>query len=312
MAVEDTKEQVIESYSIRQSKLAAVWLICLRFLNGLLNFFSLKKNRQFWGIVYDSVSKQPLDPVIVKLLYADGREIETGVTDIAGRYGFLAQPGKFKIFVRKTNYLFPSKYVTGDFDGIYENLYHGEFFELYEDLEVVAPNIPMDPAHFDWNQKAKTQVIKIHAYWQLFLKKLMVVFFWFGFLFVLLGIWRFYRLFPAYLYLVLGVYVVLIISAKVLPEERLWGQIVFNKQARQTEGLLLELHSFQFSNISFGKTVVRADGKFLLRAGKGRYLFSVSRVSNNGQKELLCSMPVEIGKNGVLNRTFFLTEANVL
>ena len=87
-------------------------------------------------------------------MYVDGREVETKVTDMEGHYGFWLD-AKFKIFARKTNYLFPSQQVVGGKDGIFENLYHGEFFTLSGDSEVVAPNIPMDPLGQDWNQQEK-------------------------------------------------------------------------------------------------------------------------------------------------------------
>ena len=174
------------TYKVKADKLSDFVRSCLRVLNNFLVFFSLRKTEQFWGIVYDSVSKQPLDPVIVKLLYTDGREVETCVTDLGGRYGFLAKPGKFKIYARKTNYVFPSKYANGNDDGIYENLYHGEFFVLDKDSEVVGPNIPMDPIKFDWNQKAKLGVINNKPYLKLFFKRLIAIFFWFGFAYYLL------------------------------------------------------------------------------------------------------------------------------
>src|SRR3989338_2240299 len=102
-------------------------------LNPFLVFFQLREKREFWGVVYDSVSKQPLDPVKVSLVYADTGKLEGAcITDLEGRYGFLARPGKFKILVQRTNYAFPSKNASGDKDGIYTHLYHGEFFRSEE------------------------------------------------------------------------------------------------------------------------------------------------------------------------------------
>ena len=101
-------------YSLKKKYFSAFWRNIFFALNRLLVALSLKNSRQYWGIVYDSVNKQPLDPAIVKLLYVDGREVETCVTDMAGRYGFLARPGKFKIFTKKSNYLFPSQFAPND------------------------------------------------------------------------------------------------------------------------------------------------------------------------------------------------------
>lgn len=279
------------------------WLVILRGLNQLLNFFSLKQTKQFWGIVYDSISKQPLDPVIVKLMYVDGREVETCVTDLAGRYGFLARPGKFKILARKTNYLFPSKYAPGSTDGIYENLYHGEFFTLMDDYEVVAPNIPMDPASADWNQKAKLAVIKRYPLARFLFKRIIAVIFWFGFILNSLYI---YKNFPhpmPLLFVIGAVYLLLLVLALYLPEARLWGQVKFEDILEANEYLFLELYDLKFSGISFGKAKVKEDGKFLLRANKGKYRLTLSKININKDTVLLGETPVSIGREGVFSST---------
>jgi len=182
MSETKNQNQKPESYKAKKKFWPGFSLAFLSLANSILNFFSLRRSKRFWGIVYDSVSKQPLDPVIVKLLYTDGREIETCVTDLSGAYGFLAQPGKFKIHVRKTNYSFPSLYAPGSNDGIYQNIYHGEFFTLYDDSEVLAPNIPMDPQNFDWNQQAKKKLVSAYPNLKLLFKRLMALVFWFALL----------------------------------------------------------------------------------------------------------------------------------
>jgi hypothetical protein len=99
----------------------------IEFLNRFLTLFGFRKEQSYWGVVYDSQSKQPIDPAIVKLIdVSTGHAVETCITDMQGRYGFLTHPGKFKIFVQRTNYLFPSSSQQGESDGVYKNLYHGE------------------------------------------------------------------------------------------------------------------------------------------------------------------------------------------
>jgi len=292
-------------YHARRS-FSVFWPNILKLLNFILNFFSLKQTKQFWGIVYDSVSKQPLDPVIVKLLYIDGREVETCVTDIAGRYGFLARPGKFKIHARKTNYLFPSKYALGDTDGIYENLYHGEFFKLTEDYEVVAPNIPMDPAAADWNQKAKQTVVKKYPYLKYLFKALVSIFFWFGFILDGVLIFKTFPRIPEVLYIVAAVYILILFLSTSLPDNRLWGRVKTKIILAPGEYLFLELRDAKFREISFGKTAVKEDGKFLLRSNKGRYLLLVGKAGMNKNPTVLASLKVAIGSQGVFNSTIVI------
>ncbi len=284
-----------------------VWLKTLRLMNLVLNFFSLKQPTQFWGIVYDSVSKQPLDPVIVKLMYVDGREVETCVTDMAGRYGFLARPGKFKIYVRKTNYLFPSRLVAGDSDGIYVNLYHGEFFTCYQDYEVVAPNIPMDPAATDWNQTAKLAVINNSPYLKYLLKILVAIIFWFGFILEAIFIFKTFPHIPIIFYIIAGVYLLLLGFSTVMPDARLWGKVKTNIVLAQGESLYLELRDRNLSGICFGKAKVKDDGKFLLRSNKGDYSLFVSKIIKGGTAQFLGSTKVRIGGEGVFNGTILVS-----
>ena len=291
------------TYKVKADKLSDFVRSCLRVLNNFLVFFSLRKTEQFWGIVYDSVSKQPLDPVIVKLLYTDGREVETCVTDLGGRYGFLAKPGKFKIYARKTNYVFPSKYANGNDDGIYENLYHCEFFVLDKDIEVVAPNIPMDPIKFDWNQKAKLGVINNKPYLKLFFKRLIAIFFWFGFAYYLTLSTQQFPNAPAYYFYILITYFILVVMAGIMPEPRLWGKAGLLPKEVFPERLRLELHSPTFAGVSFGKASVHENGRFLLRAAKGEYNLNISYILDNGNKVSLCSMPVKVGPSGVYSST---------
>jgi hypothetical protein len=301
----ETKTET-QQFKMRRG-LSFVWFKILGTTNFVLNLFSLKQNTRYWGIVFDSLSKQPLDPVIIKLMYVDGREAETCVTDIAGRYGFLARPGKFKILARKTNYLFPSKYSPGDRDGIYENLYHGEFFNLSDDYEVVAPNIPMDPEGSDWNQKAKLKVINRSPYLRYFFKLLVAILFWFGFILAaLIMVVRFPKI-PSYLYAVVGAYLALLILALLLPEVRLWGRVKTKIPLASQEFLYLELHDLKFPEIIFGKTHVKDDGKFLLRSNKGNYLLMVGKMAEGKRPQVLASLPVSVGRGGVLNSTIILS-----
>ncbi|MFA5990658.1 MAG: hypothetical protein WC794_00220 [Candidatus Doudnabacteria bacterium] len=279
----------------------------IRALDKMLVFFSLRHSKQFWGIVYDSVSRQPLDPVIVKLMYVDGREVETRVTDMQGHYGFLARPGKFKIFAKKTNYSFPSKNIPGNKDGIFENLYHGEFFFLAGDNEVVAPNIPMDPVGEDWNQQEKKKTVNTYPYLLLLSKKLVAVLFWFGFIMVLIS---FYKTYPTVPYLVYGfmwAYIFLAILAAILPEPRLWGKLKIKNPNLKNADILLELRNQAFPEIGLDKTSVREDGKFLLRAKPGKCFMLATLLIDGKPAKVLAQKLIRVGDSGVISSSLTLT-----
>jgi len=132
-----------------------IFLIPFRLWSLLLAGLGIKKRSVPWGTVYDSVTKQPLDPAYVIFQDLNGNEVATSITDIDGRYGFLVPPGQYRMFAHKTNYEFPSKKLSGKkIDELYNDLYFNEIIEVKEG-EVISKNIPMDPIKFDWNEFAK-------------------------------------------------------------------------------------------------------------------------------------------------------------
>ncbi len=133
-------------------------LLPLRLWSLLLAAFGFKKRHHPWGTVYDSVTKQPIDPAYVILTDLQGNEIGTSITDIDGRYGFSVPAGTYRITANKTNFEFPSKKLLGKTeDELYPDLYLGDIITTTEDGEVITKNIPMDQQNFDWNEFAKTE-----------------------------------------------------------------------------------------------------------------------------------------------------------
>ncbi len=134
-----------------------VYLLLLKLI-GLLTGLFRRKRHEPWGVVYDSVTKRPLDPAYV---IAQIRDTTTSkgeaITDLDGRYGFLLNPGEYIITANKTHYKFPSDKLKGKTrDELYENLYFGDSFQVREG-GAVTYNIPLDPVEFDWNEFAKQQ-----------------------------------------------------------------------------------------------------------------------------------------------------------
>ncbi len=137
--------------------LSELVFIPFRLWSLLLAAFGLSKRRPPWGTVYDSITKQPLDPAYVVLYDKYGTEVSTSITDLDGRFGFLVPSGTYKIVANKTNYKFPSEKLAGQKkDELYQDLYFGEDLEVTENSPITK-NIPMDPINFDWNEFAKKQ-----------------------------------------------------------------------------------------------------------------------------------------------------------
>lgn len=133
-----------------------LYLLFLKFI-GLLTGLFRKKKPEPWGVVYDSVTKQPIDPAYVVVEHMEAGDKKSAITDLDGRYGFLLPPGEYSLVANKTHYKFPSEKLVGkDHDELYENLYFGSTFSLPEN-QVVRYNIPLDPMEFDWNEFAKNK-----------------------------------------------------------------------------------------------------------------------------------------------------------
>lgn len=151
---------------------------------SLLSLLAFKK-RKPWGTVYDSITKQPLDPAYVVLEDMNGNEISTSITDLDGRYGFIANPGTYRIIANKTNYVFPSRKLADKTrDELYQDLYLGGEIEIRNPGDVITKNIPMDALDFDWNQFAKKQkkLMKFYSRRDLWLSRISSILFAFGFL----------------------------------------------------------------------------------------------------------------------------------
>ena len=124
---------VVTTFATGFSTLSEFMLTFLRIWSIILSSLGLRKNRRQWGTVYDSVTKQPLDPAYVILEDKKGNEVATSITDLDGRFGFLVPSGKYRLVAKKTNYTFPSsKLFNKNNDELYNNLYFGELIELFQ------------------------------------------------------------------------------------------------------------------------------------------------------------------------------------
>jgi hypothetical protein len=133
-----------------------LYLLFLKFM-GLLAGLFRKKKPEPWGVVYDAITKQPIDPAYVVVERMEQGEKKSAITDLDGRYGFLLSPGKYSLVANKTHYKFPSEKLLGKtHDELYDNLYFGSPFELLEN-QIVRYNVPLDPVEFDWNEFAKNK-----------------------------------------------------------------------------------------------------------------------------------------------------------
>ena len=106
-----------------------------------------RRKRRKWGVVYNSLTKQPIDLAIVRLYRKDnGQLVRSRVTDKQGRYSFLVDPGKYYMTVTKPKYDFPTQHLKDVKEDVqYLDLYHGEDVDVTEQRIDITANIPVDP-----------------------------------------------------------------------------------------------------------------------------------------------------------------------
>ncbi len=107
-----------------------------------------KRTRREWGIVYNSLTKLPLDLAVVRLIdAATGKVKQSRVTDTHGRYLFITEPGEYTVEVAKAGFTFPSQIIRHvRNDGKFVDVYHGETIRVASDNVTITPNVPLDPA----------------------------------------------------------------------------------------------------------------------------------------------------------------------
>lgn len=103
--------------------------------------------RRKYGVIYNSLTKQPVDLAVVRLYNAQtNRLVTTKVTDSKGRYIFITEPGQYYIKVKKENFIFPSSVLGKKIrDHDYADLYYGAPVVTTEKENVVNLNVPIDP-----------------------------------------------------------------------------------------------------------------------------------------------------------------------
>ncbi|KKP93787.1 MAG: hypothetical protein UR98_C0002G0026 [Parcubacteria group bacterium GW2011_GWA1_36_12] len=275
----------------------------LRLLSSLMIAFGLKRKSKGWGTVYDSITKQPLDPAYVMLQNEKGEEVTTSITDLDGRYGFLAEPGKYTMVANKTHYKFPSKALYGrSNDEIYSNLYFGGEVEVGEKGDVVARDIPLDREKFDWNEFAKKQknLMKLYSQTEITFRQLADILFVVGFasaiVSVLLAPER-ANLIVVLLYMLLGVLISLNIKTR-----------TFGTLSEKDTGLPLSFAILRIFNADVDKEMVKRVanqyGRYYILVPPGKYYLKIEKKNDDGSYSHIFTSKVMNVKSGVIQNRF--------
>ena len=242
-------------------------------LGLLFGLFRRKKNP--WGIVYDSQTKQPLDPVILTLTDPSGKIYQT-ISDIYGRYEFIVDPGEYTLSAIKTNYTFPSKILMGKKDdGIYENLYFGEKLNIQQDQKIQV-HIPMDRENVDWNQLEKQRMGIVNRNVRLY--KAVDYLFNATLILNILSLSLSYSLEKIVIF---SLFIFLYTYHNYIKSHKPWG-IVTNLENQPLGGIVLRLVHVKFPKISGAIAVTKDNGRYNFLVRKGTYQIVAHKKNPDG------------------------------
>lgn len=283
-----------------------VFLFPLRFLGIIMTALGLKKRALPWGVVYDSVTKQPLDPAYVVLRDLQGQDIGSAVTDLDGRYGFLVPPGSYHLVANKTNYAFPSKKLAGKMqDETYDNLYFGGPLDITKAGEVITKNVPLDPVKFDWNEFAKRnkRFMKFYSRWDAFLRKMTDVFFVIGFLVALMAF-----IFAPYPYntIIFVLYLLVLLLRALGLKPKAFGYVVEQATGNPLSFAIIKIF-IPTTNTEIAHRVADQYGRYYCLVPKGKYYVKVEKKNEDATYTLMHTSPViDASSNGIIKKKFLV------
>jgi hypothetical protein len=262
----------------------------------------VKDKKRFWGTVYDSVTKQPLDPVYVVLSDLNGKEIATSITDLDGRYGFLVPPGNYQIKVRKTNYRFPSSKLQNQTEDIlYSNLYFGGMINV-EEGGVIAKNIPMDSMKFDWNEFAKKEqgIMKFFSRKEIWINRLAIVLFIIGFILSIFSI----SVSPSvFNFVILAVYLVLLIFRLTIFNMKIFGDVTSGETRLPLAFAIIRIFQSE-TNQEIAHKVTDIRGRYYCLVPNGTYYVKIEKKNLDGSYSFIHTSPNIEVKKGYINKKF--------
>ncbi|PCI20872.1 hypothetical protein COB64_01275 [Candidatus Wolfebacteria bacterium] len=268
-----------------------------------LGVFGFRKRRHPWGTLYDSVTKQPLDPGVVVLKDEAGNEIDTSITDLDGRYFFLTNPGTYTLEANKTHYTFPSQRLSGRTnDELYRDLYFGEKITITDSGEIITKNIPLDPIDFDWNEFEKDQkkLMKFYSNRDKVLARISGILFALGFFVTTVAL----IISPVLLnYILFGLYIVLLVLRRKGLSNRKFGSIKDKETGNPLSFAIVRIFS-QALSTEIAHSVADRTGKYYTLVPNGVYYAKVEKKNPDGSYSVIHTSPPIVAKKGYINTKF--------
>lgn len=237
-------------------------------LQLLSSFFMIgalkKKKNQKYGIVYDSVTKEPINMATVRVFDSSGKLVTTVVTDVYGIFDLNLDQGQYRLEVVSRDHTFPSKAVLGSNDEPYQNVYKGELIN-YTPNQPLNISIPMDKEDKGFIAKSLASSRSMFlAVLNLILKALFVV----GFGMTVVSVIKEPTTFSWILLLMYIASILLLIYLNI-KESKSYGKVTY-VDGSVVEGIEIGLRELQFDTL-YAKRVTDENGKYRFILPNGKY-----------------------------------------
>ncbi len=289
-------------FALNGMVMADLLLLPFRLWALLLSALGLKKRKRPWGTVYDSVTKQPIDPAYVTLKNIDGSNTNTSITDLDGRYGFLVPAGRYILIANKTNYLFPSQKLSGKTeDTLYSNLYFGEELNIQNTGALISKNIPLDPLKFDWNEfiKGKKKLMKFYSRREKIVRIITDWIFRIGFIVSLISL---FLVTAPYNIVIFILYLLLLLLRKFGLKQKVHGSLL-EKNGDPLSFAIIRIFSADL-NVEITNKVADRIGQYYCLVSNGKYYARVEKKNDDESYSTIYTSPVFETANGIINKSF--------
>lgn len=293
------------SLFVSSLSLADLLLIPFRLWALLMAALGLKKRYKPWGIVYDSITKQPIDPAIVVLHDSSGNPVQNAVTDMDGRYGFATlEPGTYTLTANKTHYTFPSEVLAGKtYDELYTDLYFGGPIVVDEHHSLIVKNVPLDANGFDWNEFVKKQqgLTKFYSRRDWWVEKLTTWLFRLGFAVTIIATILTYA---PYNFVTLGLYILLAILRTTKIGSKVYGHIIEKDTGRPLPFAVVSVFYDAPTEIKIATKVADKRGRYYCLVANGRYLVKIQRKNDDQSYTTVYTSSAFDVTNGIIKNVF--------
>lgn len=236
----------------------------LKFFSMIFALFGFGRKKRNCGLVYNSVTKEPLKNAIVRIYNLENTLVATEVTNMYGIFETDMESGQYSILVQANNFKFPSMLISGIQDYPYNNVYKGGNFN-YDSLSTISYSIPVDPL-----DQSNTEYIRAIARNRLvkWTSVLMNLFVLLGLVFSVIS---YIKLNSTLNLILLIVYIFLIVISIIIrrQEKYKFGTVV-NMMEEPQQGVQVGLMEMEFNTI-YAKRITNEKGKYRFIVPGGEY-----------------------------------------